>query len=80
MLLFTSRRELRGAYQTLFARGEVAKTYLARAAVDPAVALPRVVESRIVKRRGQLQAVCEPGSPNAVTLVELLSAPTAFTG
>jgi tRNA pseudouridine32 synthase / 23S rRNA pseudouridine746 synthase len=73
VLLFTTRRELRGAYQTLFARGLVSKTYLARAAVDPALALPRLVRSRIVKRRGQLQAVCEPGVPNAETLVELLS-------
>ncbi|HWF28575.1 MAG TPA: pseudouridine synthase [Mycobacterium sp.] len=73
VLLFTSRRELRGAYQTLFARGLVSKTYLARAAVDPALALPRLVASRIVKRRGRLQAVCEPGVPNAETLVELLS-------
>ena len=37
VLLFTTRRELRGAYQTLFARGLVRKTYLARAAVDPAL-------------------------------------------
>ncbi|HEX4557971.1 MAG TPA: pseudouridine synthase [Mycobacterium sp.] len=73
VLLFTTRRELRGAYQTLFAHGLVSKTYLARAAVDPALALPRLVRSRIVKRRGQLQAFCEPGVPNAETLVELLS-------
>jgi tRNA pseudouridine32 synthase / 23S rRNA pseudouridine746 synthase len=73
VLLFTIRRELRGPYQTLFARGLVSKTYLARAAVDPALVLPRLVASRIVKRRGQLQAVCEPGVPNAETLVELLS-------
>ncbi|OBG24822.1 pseudouridine synthase [Mycobacterium sp. 852002-51057_SCH5723018] len=73
VLLFTTRREVRGAYQTLFARGLVAKTYLARAAVDPALKLPRVVRSRIVKRRGHLQAVCEPGAPNAVTLVERIS-------
>ncbi|VBA48356.1 putative RNA pseudouridine synthase [Mycobacterium attenuatum] len=73
VLLFTTRRELRGRYQTLFARGLVHKTYLARAAVDPTVALPRVVRSRIVKLRGQLQAVCEPGEPNAETLVELIS-------
>jgi tRNA pseudouridine32 synthase / 23S rRNA pseudouridine746 synthase len=70
VLVFTTRRELRGAYQTLFARGLVRKTYLARAAVDPALALPRLVRSRIIKRRGQLQAVCEPGAPNAETLVE----------
>ena len=40
VLLFTARREVRGAYQTLFARGEVRKTYLARAAVDPALEFP----------------------------------------
>ncbi len=73
VLLFTTRREVRGAYQTLFAQGLVSKTYLARAAADPALALPRVVRSRIVKRRGHLQAVCEPGAPNAETLVERIS-------
>jgi tRNA pseudouridine32 synthase/23S rRNA pseudouridine746 synthase len=73
VLLFTTRRELRGVYQTAFARGLVSKTYLARAAVDPDLVLPRVVRSRIVKRRGHLQAVCEPGVPNAETLVERIS-------
>ena len=73
VLLFTTHREVRGAYQTLFARGAVRKTYLARAAVDPNVVLPRVVCSRIVKRRSSFQAVEEAGEPNAVTLVELLS-------
>ena len=73
VLLFTTRREVRGAYQTLFARGEVRKTYAARAAVDPDVTLPRVVSSRIIKRRGHLQAVEEPGERNAETLVELIS-------
>jgi tRNA pseudouridine32 synthase / 23S rRNA pseudouridine746 synthase len=73
VLLFTTRREVRGAYQTLFSRGLMRKTYLARAAVDSAIMLPRVVRSRIVKRRGRLHAVCEPGVPNAETLVELLS-------
>jgi tRNA pseudouridine32 synthase/23S rRNA pseudouridine746 synthase len=71
VLLFTARREVRGAYQTMFARGAVHKTYLARAAVDPNVVLPRVVCSRIVKRRGNFQAIEEPGEPNAETLVEL---------
>jgi tRNA pseudouridine32 synthase/23S rRNA pseudouridine746 synthase len=73
VLLFTARREVRGAYQTLFSRGLVAKTYLARAAVNPELELPRVVSSRIIKRRGHLQAVSEPGAPNAETRVELLS-------
>jgi tRNA pseudouridine32 synthase/23S rRNA pseudouridine746 synthase len=71
--LFTTRRELRGAYQTLFARVEVRKTYLARAAVDPVIDLPCLVRSRIIKRRGCLQAFEEPGEPNAETLVELAS-------
>ena len=73
VLLFTVRRELRGAYQTMFARGAVHKTYLARAAVNPDLALPRVVRSRIVKHRGRLQAVEEAGRLNAETVVELTS-------
>jgi tRNA pseudouridine32 synthase/23S rRNA pseudouridine746 synthase len=70
VLLFTVRREVRGAYQTLFARAAVHKTYLARAGVDPDLMFPRVVRNRIVKRRGHLQAVSEPGEPNAETLIE----------
>jgi tRNA pseudouridine32 synthase / 23S rRNA pseudouridine746 synthase len=70
VLLFTMRREQRGAYQSLFARGLVHKTYLARAAVEANLEFPIVVRSRIIKRRGQLQAVVEPGEPNAETLIE----------
>jgi tRNA pseudouridine32 synthase/23S rRNA pseudouridine746 synthase len=70
VLLFTTRRELRGRYQSLFARGLVRKTYLALAPRRADVALPAVVRSRIVKRRGSLQAVEEPGEPNAETLIE----------
>jgi tRNA pseudouridine32 synthase / 23S rRNA pseudouridine746 synthase len=72
VLLFTTRREIRGAYQTLFARGEVHKTYLARAGVDPELTFPTVQRSRIIKRRGHLQAVEEAGEVNAETLVEHL--------
>lgn len=70
VLLFTARREVRGAYQTMFARGLVSKTYLARAGVSAHVELPMVVRSRIIKQRGQLQAAEVPGEPNAQTLVE----------
>lgn len=70
VLLFTTRRDLRGPYQTMFAHGEVHKTYLARAGVVPELAFPVTLRSRIVKRRGQLQAVEEPGEPNAETVVE----------
>ena len=72
VLLFTTRREVRGRYQTLFSRGLVRKTYLARAAVDPSIELPMVVRSRIIKHRSRLQAIEEAGTPNAETLVELL--------
>ena len=72
VLLFTVRREVRGAYQTLFAHGLVQKTYLAVAQGIPDVELPAVVRNRIVKRRGVLQATVEPGEPNAETLVESL--------
>lgn len=72
VLLFTTRREVRGAYQTMFARGLTRKTYLARSSATPDVDLPTVVRSRIIKRRSQLQAFEEPGEPNAETLVEAL--------
>jgi tRNA pseudouridine32 synthase/23S rRNA pseudouridine746 synthase len=72
VLLFTTRREVRGAYQTLFTRGVVRKTYLARAGLNPDLEFPIVLRSRIIKRRGQLQAVEEPGEPNAETAVEHL--------
>lgn len=75
VLLFTTRRELRGPYQTLFARGAVRKQYLARSSAPPTGEFPRLVRSRIVKRRGCLQACEEPGEPNAETLVEVLDPP-----
>jgi tRNA pseudouridine32 synthase / 23S rRNA pseudouridine746 synthase len=72
VLLFTTRREVRGRYQTLFAGGLVHKTYLARAAVDPGLEFPLTLRSRIGKERSRLQAFEEPGEPNAETLVEHL--------
>ena len=72
VLLFTVRREIRGTYQTLFARGLVRKTYLARSSAQTDVDFPTVVCSRIIKRRGQFQAVEEPGELNAETLIEAL--------
>ncbi|WP_217156195.1 pseudouridine synthase [[Mycobacterium] fortunisiensis] len=74
VLLFTARREVRGAYQKMFAEGGVCKTYLARADGAATVALPATLRSRIAKRRGQLQAVEEPGEPNAETCVEAVGA------
>ena len=72
VLLLVVRRERRGAYQTLFASRRVRKTYEAVAAHDPALELPRTVESRIVKERGVILAREVPGPANARTHVELL--------
>ena len=71
LLVFTARREVRGAYQTIFARGEVRKTYLARAGL-PSREFPVTLRSRIIKERSRLQAFEEHGEANAETLVEHL--------
>ncbi|MBN6040648.1 RluA family pseudouridine synthase [Amycolatopsis sp. 195334CR] len=71
LLLFVIRPELRGAYQTMFRDRLVHKEYEAIAPVDPALDLPRVVRSRIVKERGVLAAQEVPGPPNSETRVEL---------
>jgi tRNA pseudouridine32 synthase/23S rRNA pseudouridine746 synthase len=70
--MFVVRPERRGAYQTMFRDRAVSKTYEAVAPHDPALALPLVVRSRIVKDRGVICAYEEPGEPNAETQVELL--------
>lgn len=72
VLMFTARRAVRGAYQSLFARGEVTKTYLAVSSVSPGLVAPLAISNRIVKRRGCLQACIEPGEPNAATRIEPL--------
>ena len=72
VLMFTSHRAVRCAYQTLFSRGLVNKTYLARSSADPELIGAQRICNRIVKERGVLQARIEPGEPNAETLVEPL--------
>lgn len=72
VLLFTVHRRVRGAYQTLFARGEAAKTYVAHSSHATDLGFPVVIRNRLVKRRGSLQAVEEPGEPNSETVVECL--------
>ncbi|GLZ37231.1 RluA family pseudouridine synthase [Actinokineospora sp. NBRC 105648] len=72
LLLFVVRPEVRGAYQTMFRDRSVGKEYEAVAPFDPAVVLPAVVRSRIVKERGVITAQEVPGEPNAETLVELV--------
>ncbi|MDQ1727444.1 MAG: tRNA pseudouridine32 synthase / rRNA pseudouridine746 synthase [Frankiaceae bacterium] len=72
VLVFTKRREIRGAYQTLFAKRRVTKTYEAIAPHDAALEFPLTVSSRIVKHRGTPRAEEEEGPVNAETVVELL--------
>jgi len=72
VLLFVKAAAHRAAYQNLFRDRLVHKEYEAIAPHSPDLALPRRVESRIVKKRGVLTARELPGPPNASTLVELL--------
>lgn len=72
VLLLTTRPEARGAYQELFARGVVTKTYAALAPVRDDLAFPVDVRDRLVKPHGSLQTVREPGEPNAHTHLELI--------
>jgi tRNA pseudouridine32 synthase/23S rRNA pseudouridine746 synthase len=72
LLLFVINPRLRGAYQTLFMRRLVHKEYEAIAGHDPALDLPTVVRSRIIKERGVITAQEVPGPVNAETRVELI--------
>lgn len=72
VLLLTTERRWRGAYQTLFERRLARKTYRALAPYDEALELPVTVANHLVKERGSLQAAVVPGAPvNAETLVEV---------
>lgn len=71
VLLLTTRREARSAYQRMVQEGGLAKTYAALAPLSDDPELPVLIRNRLVKRRGELQARVEPGEPNAQTLVEL---------
>ncbi|MFD4674066.1 RluA family pseudouridine synthase [Lentzea sp. NPDC058450] len=72
LVLFVVRRELRGKYQTMFRDRLVSKEYEAIAPYDPALELPRVVRSRIIKERGIITAFEVDGEPNAETHVSLM--------
>ena len=72
VLVLTTERRWRGAYQGLFQARCVTKTYLALAAHEPGLELPVVVRNHLRKERGDLQASIVPAvPPNAETLVEL---------
>ncbi|GAB3567913.1 pseudouridine synthase [Spelaeicoccus albus] len=72
VLLFTARPDARAAYQLLFERREVSKTYEAIAPVNTDLTFPFVHRSRLVKQDGILAAFEVPGAPNAETEIELV--------
>lgn len=72
VLLFTRRREVRAAYQELFAARRVRKAYRALAPVDESLAAGVRVENRIVKTAGDLRAQVVPGEVNAISDITLV--------
>jgi len=72
VVVFTVRREVRGAYQQLLDTRSLDKEYLAVAPVRADLELPVVVRSRIVKERGVLRASEVAGEPNAESRVSLV--------
>lgn len=71
VLIFVVKPELRGRYQTLFAKRRVHKEYEAVARYRSDLQFPMTVRSRIVKERSVLAAYEVPGEPNAETRIEL---------
>lgn len=72
LVMFVVDPALRGRYQMLFRDRLVGKEYEAIARYDPALELPMVVRSRIVKEKGVITAREVPGPVNAETRVELV--------
>ncbi|WJY90693.1 pseudouridine synthase [Corynebacterium confusum] len=68
ILLFTKRREIRGAYQTMFAERKVHKVYQA-IAPDVGIQAGTVWRSRLEKTPGEIQGRIVEGEPNAETHV-----------
>ncbi|GAA3889379.1 hypothetical protein GCM10022381_34140 [Leifsonia kafniensis] len=74
LLVMATERRWRGEYQTMFQRGEIAKTYRALAPVRPGLELPVTVHNHLAKQRGRLQAEVVADAPNnAESLIELES-------
>ncbi len=68
ILVFTKTKDVRGAYQTLFAERRVQKTYEAIAPLSD-VAAGTVWESRIEKTPGEIQGHIVDGPVNAITIL-----------
>jgi tRNA pseudouridine32 synthase/23S rRNA pseudouridine746 synthase len=71
LLVLATERRWRGAYQTLFQRGEVHKVYRALAPLRPQLELPVTVHNHLATRPGSWQGEVVPGAPaNAESLIE----------
>lgn len=66
ILLFTKRREIRGAYQTMFAERKVHKVYQA-IAPDVGIQAGTVWRNRLEKTPGEIQGRIEEGEANTET-------------
>ncbi|MCW2753762.1 MAG: pseudouridylate synthase [Marmoricola sp.] len=74
VLMLATERRWRGAYQSLFERGEVRKTYRALAPWRPDLSFPITVRDHLRKERGVHRAERVPGAAvNAETLIEVES-------
>lgn len=74
VLMLTTERRWRSAYQTMFEHREVRKTYRALAPWRAELEQPTTVRNHIRKQRGVWQAeVVAEAEPNAETLVEMES-------
>ncbi|TFC88443.1 pseudouridylate synthase [Cryobacterium sp. TMT2-10] len=71
LLVLATERRWRGAYQTMFQRGEVGKTYRALAPLRPELDLPVTVRNHLATRRGHWQAEVTDDPANAESLIEL---------
>ena len=72
LLVLATERRWRGAYQSMFQRQEVAKTYRALAPLLPGLDLPVTVRNHLATSRGHWQAEVLPDAPvNAESLNEL---------
>lgn len=72
VLLLTTQKQWRAAYQGIFEDGSARKTYRALAPYDAAREEPTLIRNHITKPAGQWQAAVVPDAPvNAETLVEL---------
>jgi tRNA pseudouridine32 synthase / 23S rRNA pseudouridine746 synthase len=72
LVLFTVQPHERGAYQALFRRHLVEKTYEAIAPINPALQFPLVRASRIQTSAAFMCMVEVPGAPNAHTCLECI--------